>query len=197
MPDPHLEADFPPPEFTTPQGTQEHGVDFGHEERDVNFRSLLGWFGGLGLFVIVSVILLAITSFIYEQQIKGQERAQFDAVPLLTAKQIPPRPFVLPNPVDTAARPHEVLMGPWDIMREEAERENGELRRLGLQDEQGLPQVPQSFMQAVMAANAGAPAQETGGTSGAAPSSGVAEDGPRAVMPSVSSGGTSVENDLR
>src|SRR6478672_3725600 len=91
MPDAHLEADFPPPEYTTPQGTQEHGVDHGYEERDVNFRALINWFGGLLGFVLIAIALLAVTNELFNSQVRQQEAKEYENQPLLLQKQIPPK----------------------------------------------------------------------------------------------------------
>lgn len=204
MPDAHLEADFPSPEYTTPQGTQEHGVDHGYEERDVNFRALFNWFGGLFAFTLISVVLLTITNELYNNQLNAQEAAEFKNQPLLLQHQAPPEPWVLPNPVSTRAldvAKHEVLMGPWDIYNEEREQEDKKLKEVQLQLEDGRPFIPRKIADQVIAENGAVTPRPNGGTSGAGANGAVANDpaneGLRNEMPSYSSGGLSVENDLR
>ena len=36
----------PPPDETTPQGTQSDAVEFGHEGRDINLRQVISWLLG-------------------------------------------------------------------------------------------------------------------------------------------------------
>src|SRR3989442_1046302 len=80
---------------TTPQGTQEEGVDFGHEERDVNLGSILGWFAALGAIVGVVVLLLWGVFSMWTQTPNTK-----DAVPspVFARKRRYPAPLIMPAP---------------------------------------------------------------------------------------------------
>jgi len=183
-PDPHLEEEDAPLR-TTPQGTQEYGVVNGHEERDVNFRSVIGWFAALGVSTVVIIGVLFGMFRGLEWWQRSQERLPS---PLFAQRQEPPLPRLLPNPVDARLSPRLGLLGPIEYHDDVKKAEDVELLRMGLLNKDtGLPELP---AQAV-ADLTGAPA------AGAPPTTGAPEDALRQAIPADSSGGTTLEDRLR
>lgn len=197
--DPHLEDEHIAPARTTPQGTQENGVEFGHEERDTSIRELLVWFGGLIGFMLVVVIALWGVYSVWQNSVRQAEELPS---PLFGVRPVPPEPRVLPNPADQAANPTEVLVGPWDTLVPERARMQEEAARLGLTREDGMPALPPGAVAAAMrgttpppgvpgAGQPGVPGAGQPGAMGAEPAGGVSEP-----MPSESSGGMVSEDRL-
>jgi hypothetical protein len=99
------------PERTTPQGTQEGGVDFGHEEKDVQFGPVFRWFISLVVVTGLTQLMLAValTRWVEHEAQRDKERLP----PLLyAAPQDAPEPRVLPNRVDSPAASTEPQVGP-------------------------------------------------------------------------------------
>src|SRR6187397_1913547 len=86
------------PERTTPQGTQEHGVEHGHEEKDVSFRPLFLWFGFLSVIVIITILVVTFGYNLWAERTRPDDVA---FSPVFTQQPIPPAPRVLPNPIDS------------------------------------------------------------------------------------------------
>jgi hypothetical protein len=179
------------PERTTPQGTQEAGVEHGHEAADMDIAQVGGWFLGLAVTVIVAMILLWGTFKWW-----ARTATHNDELPsqLFTQRMVPPEPRILPNPIDY---PETQLTNPRadapdypESLPGERDREDKELQRLGLQDhDTGLPRLPDNAVASVITATqkGGSNAVSTSG-----PATPLAE-----LRPSVASGGTVLENDLR
>jgi hypothetical protein len=169
------------PEFTTPQGTQENGVDFQHEERDLDVRDLVHWFIGLaGTTLFLVLVLWGVFHLLTVREDRK------DVVPseMFTTREEPPLPRLLPNPVDARRQPRGPLQGPLEYGFEQREMENRKLEELGLRNrETGRAAIPEAALQGVLAAGPAA--------------NGPAEQSPLEVMPSDSSGGLSTEDRLR
>ncbi|MDQ3812335.1 MAG: hypothetical protein M3347_00120 [Armatimonadota bacterium] len=82
-------------ERTTPQGTQENGVERGHENRDVKMKPLFRWFGGLAVLTFGTFLLIygMFTFFLVRETKK-------DVLPSrMFAEEVrPPKPLLLPRP---------------------------------------------------------------------------------------------------
>jgi hypothetical protein len=179
----HLEEEGLAPEFTTPQGTQEHGVEHGHEEKDVDFAKTILWLASLGIIVVVCAFLLWGAYSLW--QIRA---AQADVLPsqVLQTHQVPPLPRLLPNPIDSLRQPERPLPMPWEIGAAVRQRENEELQKHGLWDkERNMPAVPPDLAARVV----------PGGRQPEPPEGAV--NGLMEAMPSYPSGGTATENRLR
>jgi hypothetical protein len=175
------------PDRTTPQGTQEAGVEYGHETVDLDFLGVARWFIGLAITAMVSEVVLW-TAF----GIWARRAAQKDVLPspLFAVRQAPPLPRVWPNPADSPGTEQQLLRGPAEMLLAFRQEEDKSLRRYGLQTPEGGPISPDVLWQRYTRGAGGAPA------SGAA---GAAAGGRGAVpldqeMPSGPSGGTSREN---
>ena len=149
-------------EKTTPQGTQENGVDFGHEQRDVKMGALFRWFGGMAVTVAATFVLmnLLFAYFLYREKSK-------DVMPsrLYEARPKPPKdqPSLLPRP--------------WDHLTEFQQAEAKRMQQKGLQDAQtGLPKLPDNAASVAGASSGGTastfhdmrqmPADSSGGLTG-------------------------------
>ena len=85
------------PDQTSPQGTQEGGLEHGHEEADVNIRSFVNWMIGLIASTLICILVLAVVF----QVLLARERAKEKLPsPLFSQRQTPPEPRVFPNIVD-------------------------------------------------------------------------------------------------
>ena len=182
------------PSRTMPQGTQLHGVEHGHEERDVNFGPLLKYIAGLVITIVVSIL---VTFGAYRFLLVTEEQAQKPLPQAYTAKETPPEPRLLPNPADAVPLPstpewqirrHETLVGPGDYGQAELRAQREALAKLGLFDkEHEVPVVPDTLVSAVPGATTGGKGMD----------SWPPEEGVREFMPADSSGGSTVENRLR
>jgi hypothetical protein len=171
------------PERTTPQGTQEEGVEFGHEERDVNFRPVFRWFIALAAVTGLTQLMLALGLAAW---MKHEEKLDVPPSRVFAVQQQAPEPRLLPNPVDSPPTSREPQIGPMEALRFFRQREDQALQRHGLQDAQtGLPTLPPRAVAAVTA-------QPTAPAPGGRP-----RDALTQPMPSSSSGGTAMENRLR
>jgi hypothetical protein len=186
--DAHLQEDDEHwiPDRTYPQGTQDYGTEFAHEDRDINVRALANWMIALAVAtaVVFGVVWLAFRIFLL-----GDRPAPQAEIPseLFLRQPVPPEPRLIPNPYDyptpVGTQPSEPLPGPWDVYRQEFQRESAALAALRLWDtESNLPQLPESAVQAVVR-SAGGAAGERGR--------------PLRPVPSDSSGGTMMEDALR
>src|SRR5262245_43457520 len=97
-PDRHLHGEEPPPEFTTPQGTQSYGVEHGHEETDVNPRTIIDWLAGLAVCVVVISLALYGSFMAWRSYERGMVKPPS---PVFAVREEPPSPRILPNPFDT------------------------------------------------------------------------------------------------
>ena len=172
------------PEVTIPQGTQLQAVEHGHEERDINFNSLVGWFSGLAALVVVVIAIMVGT---FALLTTAANQANVLPSPVMGVRIVPPEPRLLPNPADSRANPYKPMMGPQYTGYHERVDEIDSLERAGLWDPNtGVPRLPPDALAAVSRENPPA------GSPGTA-----AIDGSKKLMPSASSGGTSVEDELR
>ncbi|MCC2670078.1 MAG: hypothetical protein K0Q72_2549 [Armatimonadetes bacterium] len=182
------------PDRTTPQGTQLHGVENGHEERDVNFPPLLRYIAGLVITIVVSIL---VTFGVYRLMLYTEKQGEKTLPPAYTMKEAPPLPRLLPNPIDTPGMPdspewrmrrHALLVGPGDYGQEELANQRKQLAALGLFDnETGLAVVPDAAVSSLPGATPGPAAADN------APP----EPGVREMMPADGSGGLTMENRLR
>jgi hypothetical protein len=181
MPDAHHHHEEVAPERTTPQGTQAEGVEHGHENLDVNFRSLTLWFGGLAVGLAVTFL---VATFAFEWWSSMAEGAKPLPSQVFAQQQTPPLPRLLPNPTDFPGHP---LPEPQVIMREWRKRQLELAEQYGLANAQtGLPALPEAAVTAVLGS--------AGGTGQQAPAP---TDALQQPMPSGASGGTALENRLR
>jgi hypothetical protein len=171
------------PERTTPQGTQEGGVEFGHEEKDVNFAPVFRWFISL---IVVTGLTQGMLALGLMEWVKHEEKRDVPPSPLFAVRQPPPEPRLLPNPVDSPPSSQQPQRGPMETLAIFREREDKALQRYGLQDPQtGAPALPPQAVAAVTAQPA-SPATGPG-----------APDALTLPMPSAASGGRAMENRLR
>ncbi len=174
------------PDQTTPQGTQAHGVLHGHEDLDVNFRALFGWFFTLGVVVFIALALLR-GMFLALMWVNRSREVV--ASPVVAVQSAPPLPRLIPNPIDNPYNSKIPLPGPWDVGQAERDRETKALEGIGLVDAKtGQATIPDAMINAVIAQ--GAPAAN----------SPIGMDGGQRVVTelrySESSGGTAVEDSL-
>ncbi len=115
----HKHHDETQVERTTPQGTQEAGVERGHEDRDMNIRVTMSWF--IGLAVAAGIIHLVVWGmfalFAWREDVKDEPLRR---APLLAEQTRPPEPLLLPEP--------------WEAYKQERQAENKKLARYGLAD---------------------------------------------------------------
>lgn len=177
------------PERTIPQGTQENGVDFQHEGRDANLRSVINWFAALGVGVLVVVGLLFAAFQLLLQREAGEKALPS---PVFAQRQPLPEPRLIPNPVDS--QPGQALIGPIEYYQEYEAREHSLLSEAGLYDPaSGLYKLPEDVTGSVLQElNGGAPA-----TARTPPPSSPHEMGVSDLYPSDMSGGTLLEDRLR
>jgi hypothetical protein len=187
--DPHLRAEHEAPERTTPQGTQAHGVEHGHEGQDVIYRPIFLWFGGMALFMGLTLILLGVTQGFWTM---GAEREDALPSPLFGQQRTPPAPRILPNPWDIPGEnPMERVQRYPETLPDEREREVEAAAKIGLLDAKtGQPSLPDRVVSQV--------ASKYGpGGQGGVGSTGRADDSVKERMPSDASGGTVWEDWLR
>jgi hypothetical protein len=176
------------PERTTPQGTQESGVAHGHEAADMDIGQVGGWFLGLAVTCLISMVLLWATFRWWSSTTARNDQLPS---PLFARREVPPPPRILPNPVDY---PENQMTNPRadapdypETLPGERERQDKALQQLGLQDPStGLPALPQGAVARVITAS------QQGKSIAPPPTPGLEE--PR---PSLASGGTMLENELR
>jgi len=123
---------------TTPQGTQEAGVDKGYEKRDMKIRSTMRWFTGLTIGTVITIVamagLVALLTW-RDKEMKTQVSSP------LYGTELPRRtPELLPNPQQ------EEYTYPWDHYRKFVSAESRELSKVGLEDEFGRPSLPVSVV---------------------------------------------------
>lgn len=167
------------PERTMPQGTQENGVEFEHEERDMNHRAVMRWVFALS--VAVAIIFSALAGAFFFLGQRERETHQLPS-PIFEEQQVPPYPRLIPNPYDTAAG--TVPQGPVEYGAAYKERENRALEKVGLWNEKtGQPVLPPSAASVLQELKSPAPA--AGEVPGAE------------IYPSDMSGGLMTEDRLR
>ncbi len=191
--DSHLQADDHNwyPERTTPQGTQENGVDFQHEGRDANLRSIINWLLALSAMVAVVIVLLYGA---FQLLLQREEASDQLPSPLWARQETPPEPRLIPNPHD--AKPDVPLTGPVEYLQEYRTREDALLAEAKLIDPAtGLSKLPEDVTGSVLQElNKGAAAFPPG----MAPSSGHGdEESATDLYPSDMSGGTRFEDRLK
>ena len=75
---------------TTPQGSQENAVEFGHEERDTNVGGIMKWFIGTGL---LAVFTLALVVGIFKT-LDHVTDSQVKPSPMFVEDRMPPAPYI-------------------------------------------------------------------------------------------------------
>lgn len=96
-PDPHLEEEEYAPARTMPQGTQEYGVEHGHEETDINIKPIWQW----TIWLFVSTAIVWVITYAGYNFLQAQAEAHEKTVkPIFATKPELPEPRVLPNPFD-------------------------------------------------------------------------------------------------
>ena len=115
---------------TTPQGTQEAGVEKGHELRDIKIRELLYWFAGLVVYIVASIggmwlLVLFLTSTDKIEKTRVSTPLYGTDVPQRT-------PELLPNPQQLTNGKGYTL--PWDHYRNFVQGESREMKKVGLED---------------------------------------------------------------
>lgn len=179
------------PPVTMPQGTQHRGVEFGHEHRDINVRSIMVWFAVLGLVVALTYALLY---GMFKLLDYFEARKDVAASAVLAEQVLPPPPRLLPNPVDSVNHPNSPMLGPGEWMVIERSREYRALNEIGLWDpgaNQG--RIPNSVLERVAREGSqGVPPPIWG-----VPTEEAANAGMMSPLPSDSSGGRRLENGLR
>ena len=163
---------------TTPQGTQEAGVDKGHEKRDVIIRPTLMWF--LAVWVLAAVSVGSMWMLMIWMASNDREEKNRVSTPLYVAEQTRRYPELLPNP----AQGNQQRM-PWDHASEFYETEHKAMKRYGLNDADGRPSLPLNAARSVMSAPA---VKQTPGTPANAPLS--------ERLPADSMGGWGEENTI-
>ena len=140
----HLHEDEMHVTRTTPQGTQEAGVDKGHELRDILIRPTLTWF--IGLLIVTIMIIGAMWALMVA--LAGHDRVTKDDLssPLYVTEHTVRTPELLPNPAQGLE--HQKL--PWDHMADFRKDENKELSHFGLEDKEGYPALPMSAVKQVI-----------------------------------------------
>jgi hypothetical protein len=129
---------------TTPQGTQESGVEKGYEKRDIKIRSIIKWFTGLAIYTAVTIVaMIALVAILHWQDREQKTRVSSP----LFGKELPRRtPELLPNPQQ------KVYAYPWDHYRNFVSQESVKMKQSGLEDEFGRPALPTTAMSAVTSA---------------------------------------------
>jgi hypothetical protein len=76
---------------TTPQGSQLDAVEHGHEDRDVNVRSIMGWLTFVGVFTAVTLVGITL---LFKTLNAVNSRNDKLPSPLFVEKQLPPPPYI-------------------------------------------------------------------------------------------------------
>jgi len=185
----HNEDEFVPLR-TTPQGTQAEGVEYGHEEKDLNLRAVLGWFAALGAIVVVVVLLLWGVFTLWTNS--GSEK---EALPseVFRRPTVYPLPVILPNPPGPGAETLPAALGHSpEALESERKREWDAAKSFGLLNAEGKFTVPEAAAQKVIADQQ---RPRPVGISQMEPVAGTI--GTAMPLPSRASGGTRLENGLQ
>jgi len=175
---------------TTPQGTQEEGVEYGHEEKDIDLRATLGWFAALGVTVVTVVVLLW---GVFELWLHQTPKEELPPSPVFAQGTRYPAPYILPNPPQPGSESlADALSHSPEALTAERKAESDAAKQYGLQDASGNPTIPAGVRDRVLDQLKGpAPA-------GTAPPEAVATTiGTAQALPSRASGGTRMENGLQ
>jgi len=130
---------------TTPQGTQEAGVDKGHEQRDIKIRTLILWFTGLTIGTVITVVLMLV--MLRWMQVQDKRAKTVTASRIYSEEYLAGRrrvPELLPNPQQAQ------YTLPWEHHREFVKDENKKLHDKGLEDDLGRAAMPLSAVNDVM-----------------------------------------------
>lgn len=75
---------------TTPQGSQDNAVEFGHEERDTNVGGIMKWLIGTGILAVFTLGLVVgifkVLDHVTDSQVKPS--------PMFVEAQMPPAPYI-------------------------------------------------------------------------------------------------------
>lgn len=162
---------------TVYQGVQQQGVQHGHEEIDLNIRTVIQWFMAWVLIVAVSITVLWWLFIVWSNYSTRQELLVPN--PRFNQQLRPPEPQVLPNADHDVAHPEHPMMGPSEQERLHRIAEDQALQRYGLEDASGQPALPPSAMSAVSQTPRGP-----------------LSNGELRLKPSDASGGTALENQI-
>ena len=126
-------------ERTTPQGTQEAGVEKGYEKRDIWVRELLIWFGGLAIGMAVTTVLCI---FGVMWLVSNDKPTKTKVSTPLFGRNLPIRtPELLPNPQQLEPGGKGFTL-PWDHAKSFAANEVAKAAQFGLADKNGRPSLP-------------------------------------------------------
>src|SRR5687768_8346694 len=95
MADKHLDETLV--SVTTPQGTQEQGVERGHDDRDIDIRAVMVWLRSLAIMAVVAILAMW---GMFAGLSALQEKKDILPSPLFLTERQPavPEPRLLPEP---------------------------------------------------------------------------------------------------
>jgi hypothetical protein len=126
-------------ERTTPQGTQESGVDKGYEKRDIWVRELVIWFGGLAIGIAVTTVLCV---FGVMWLISNEKPTKSKLSTPLFGRNLPVRtPELLPNPQQLEPGGKGFTL-PWDHAKSFETIEREKAGQFGFADKDGRASLP-------------------------------------------------------
>src|SRR2546421_1111506 len=110
------------PDHTTPQGTQENGVENQHEGSDINIESVIKWFAALAISsAIISVVLWGVFAY-WTQHPDAPLPSQ-----VFSGSQVPPGPHLWPDPSEGGGNPRQPLLEPQEYRQRIHAQEAAEL----------------------------------------------------------------------
>jgi len=106
-----------------PQGTQENGVPFGHEESDANVRTTIG----AGLVILSSTVVVMIAMAGMFNYLNNREKLKDKDTPALFSRRVdPPKPWLLPSPQQDQL--------PWAAYEDERRAQEATAAKIGIID---------------------------------------------------------------
>jgi len=115
---------------TTPQGTQENAVLYGHDDRDVFVGSIMRWLVGVGVGAAVLIGILVVLFGVMKRRYEADDRIPS---PLFASKQLPPKPRIEGFAIyDEYGRTTEPRDGTPEHMAVVREQEAADLKSFGL-----------------------------------------------------------------
>jgi hypothetical protein len=134
---------------TTPQGTQEAGVEKGHEQRDIKIRATLNWFIGLTVGTAITIVAMVVLVAWLNKADSVQKNKV--SSPLYITEHTRRYPELLPNPGQmNDPDPARRYVYPWDHYRQFVKDESAKMKDAGLEMPDGRPGLPQDAVSAVM-----------------------------------------------
>ena len=76
---------------TTVQGTQQDGVEFGHEHRDIDAAAIGRWFAILGGIILFTYVSMA---WLFSTAVRIDAQNDKLASPMATTREVPPEPYI-------------------------------------------------------------------------------------------------------